>query len=68
MWRFKYMSKKYQNPIAKVETVTIPTWEYADLVSASTLTVVVEKLVNGLDEYKVRDVLKVLFDRKEEAE
>jgi hypothetical protein len=64
------MSKKYkyQNPIAKVETVTIPTWEYADLVSASTLTVVVEKLVNGLDEYKVRDVLKVLFDRKGEAE
>lgn len=60
------MSKKYQNPIVKVETVTIPTWEYADLVSASTLTVVVEKLVNGLDEYKVRDVLKVLFDRKEE--
>ena len=60
------MSKKYQNPIAKVETVTIPTWEYADLVSASTLTVVVEKLVNGLDEYKVRDVLKVLFGGKEE--
>lgn len=23
---------------------------------------------SGLDEYKVRDVLKVLFDRKEEAE
>jgi hypothetical protein len=64
------MSKKYQNPITKVETVvetvTIPTWEYADLVSASTLTVVVEKLVNGLEEYKVRDVLKVLFDRKGE--
>lgn len=62
------MSKKYRNPIVKVETVTIPTWEYADLVSASTLTVVVEKLVNGLDDYKVRDVLKVLFDRKGEAE
>lgn len=61
------MSKKYQNPIAKMETVTIPTWEYADLVRASTLTVVVEKLVNGLDEYKVRDVLKVLFDRKGEV-
>ena len=62
------MSKKYQNPIAKMETVTIPTWEYADLVRASTLTVVVEKLVKGLDEYKVRDVLKVLFDGGKEEE
>lgn len=62
------MSKKYQNPIAKVMTVTIPTWEYADLVRASTLTIVTEKLVNGLDEYKVRDVLKTLYGRGEEEE
>lgn len=60
------MSKKYNNPIAKITTVTIPVWEYADLVRASTLTIVTEKLVKGLDEYKLRDVLKVLFAGKEE--
>jgi hypothetical protein len=57
---------KYQNPIAKAETVTLPRWEYAKLVDTYARYEVVEKLVNGLDEYKVRDVLKVLFDRKEE--
>ena len=64
------MSKKYQwkNPIAKVTMVTIPTWEYAGLVRASTMMEVTEKLVNGLDEYKVRDVLKVLYGRGEEEE
>lgn len=64
------MSKKYQwkNPIAKAETVTLPRWEYAKLVDAYARYEVVEKLVNGLDEYKVRDVLKVLFDVKKEGE
>lgn len=56
---------KYKNPISKVETVTIPTWEYADLVRASTLTMVTKKLLDGVEEYKVRDVLKVLYDGKE---
>lgn len=61
------MSKKYHNPIAKVTTVKVPVWEYAGLVRASTVMEVTEKLVNGLDEYKVRDVLKVLYgDGKEE--
>lgn len=63
------MSKnKYQIPIAKVEMVTLPRWEYAKLVDTFARYEVIEKLVNGLDEYKVRDVLKVMFDRKEEAE
>lgn len=60
------MNKKYRNPIAKVTMVTIPTWEYASLVRASTMMEVTEKIVNGLDDYRVRDTLKVLFDRKEE--
>lgn len=56
------MSKyKYQNPIAKVEMVTLPRWEYAKLVDTFARYEVVGKIVNGLDEYKVRDVLKVLF-------
>lgn len=61
------MSKKYQNPIQKVSKVTVPTWEYAKLVRANTMLEMTYKLVNGLDEYKVRDVLKVLYsDGKEE--
>lgn len=62
------MSKKYQNTISKVGTVTIRAWEYADLVRAGTLLVMIQKLVNGLDEYKVCDVLKVLFDGGKEEE
>jgi len=59
---------KYKNPIAKIEKVTIPTWEYAGLVRASTMMEMTERLVNGLDEYKVRDVLKVLFDGGKEED
>lgn len=60
------MSKKYPNPITKIEMVTLPRWEYAKLVDTFARYEVVEKMVNGLDEYKMRDVLKVLFDRKGE--
>ena len=59
---------KYKNPIVKIETVSIPTWEYAALVRASTLLEMAEKLINGLDEYRVRDTLKVLFDNGEKEE
>ena len=59
---------KYKNPIVKLETVKIPTWEYANLIRESTLLRMMEKLVNGLDEYRVRDTLKVLFDNGEGEE
>ena len=62
------MGKKYQNPIAKVETVTLPRWEYAKLVDTYARYETVKKLVNGLDEYRVWDVLKVLFDGGKEEE
>ena len=63
------MSKnKYINPIAKVDKVKISTWEYAALVRASTLLEMTEKILNGVSEYQVRDVLKVLFDCKGEEE
>lgn len=56
------MSKKYDNIIEKPKMVEMPRWEYRDLIRSDTMMAVVEKLVNNLDEYKVRDVLKVLFD------
>ena len=60
---------KYKNPIVKVEMVTLPRWEYAKLVDTFARYEVVGNIVNGLDEYKVRDVLKVLFgEGKEDAE
>lgn len=58
---------KYKNPIAKIEVVTIPTWEYADLIRAATLMTMTKKLVDNLEEYKLRDTLKVLYgDGREE--
>ena len=64
------MSKKYQwnNPIAKVDMVTIPTWEYANLIRTSTIAAATKKLLNGMGEYQVRDALKVLYDVGEEEE
>lgn len=60
---------KYKNPIVKVEMVTIPTWEYADLIRAATLMTMTKKLVDSLEEYKLRDTLKVLYgEGKEDAE
>lgn len=56
------MSKKYDNIIEKPKMVEMPRWEYRDLIRSDAMMAVVEKLVNNLDEYKVRDVLKVLFD------
>lgn len=58
---------KYKNPIAKIEMVTIPTWEYADLIRAATLMTMTKKLIDDLEEYKLRDTLKVLYgDGREE--
>ena len=62
------MSKKYDNIIEKPKMVEMPRWEYRDLIRSDAMLAVVEKLVNNLDEYKVRDVLKVLFDRGEDDE
>ena len=62
------MSKKYHNPIVKVELVTLPRWEYAKLVDRYARYEIVEKLVNNLDQYKLYDTLKALFDDKGEEE
>lgn len=59
---------KYKNPIVKLETVNIPTWEYADLIRTATLMTMTKKLVDGLDEYRIRDTLKVLFNEGKEED
>lgn len=62
------MSKKYKNPIPRVEKVTIPAWEYKQLVASHTLTNVTIKLVNNLEDYKLKDALNALFRAKGEDE
>lgn len=52
---------KYQNPINKPEMVTLPRWEYARLVAAKTKLDAVEKIVNGMESYSMKDVLKLLL-------
>ena len=52
---------KYQNPINKPEMVTLPRWEYARLVAAKTKLDAVEKIVNGMESYGMKDVLKLLL-------
>ena len=52
---------KYQNPIKKPEMVTLPRWEYARLVAAKTKLDAVEKIVNGMESYGMKDVLKLLL-------
>ena len=62
-------TKKYRVPIQKPQMVTIPAWEYADLVREGMLLSVVEKLLTGLSEYQARDALMAIFTvPKEEAE
>lgn len=60
--------KKYRNPIPKPQMVTIPAWEYADLVRDKALLDVVEKLLIGLGEYQARDALMAMLALKGEAE
>ena len=59
---------KYKNPIVKLETVKIPTWEYATLVKQSTILEMMQRIVNDVPDYQMRDVLKVLFGEDKEDE
>lgn len=60
--------KKYRNPIQKPQMVTIPAWEYADLVRDKALLDVVEKLLTGLSEYQARDALVAMLALKGEED
>lgn len=62
------MSKKYkyQNPIAKVTTVTIPVWEYTALVAKAATLETLEQLIESDRKYMAADLMEVLFSRKEE--
>ena len=59
---------KYKNPIVKLETVKIPTWEYAALVKQSTILEMTQRIVKNVPDYQMRDVLKMLFGENDEEE
>ena len=60
------MAKKYKNPIVKVPTVSISTWEYKDLVAKATILEVLEALNRKGKKYISADVMEALFNDKEE--
>lgn len=60
------MSKKYQIPIAKATTVTIPAWEYTALVVKATTLETLEQLIESDKKYMAADLMEILFSRKEE--
>lgn len=52
---------KYKNPIEKAPTVVVTRWEYANLIAQSTRLRCVERLIDGLDQYRAYDAIKVLL-------
>ena len=63
---------KYKNPIVKLETVNIQTWEYAALVRDKTLLEVVRRLIPATESYNLKSAIMTVlgeddYDKAEEA-
>lgn len=56
---------EYQNPIDEVPMVTVPKWEYAQLVGKASMLEMLGKLTRANKKYIAVDILEVLFDGKE---
>lgn len=59
---------EYQNPIDEVPMVTVPKWEYAQLVGKAAMLEMLGKLTVADKRYIAADMLEVLFDGKEVEE
>lgn len=55
---------EYQNPINEVPMVTVPKWEYAQLVGKASMLEMLGKLTAANKKYVVVDMLEVLFNGK----
>lgn len=62
------MNDNYQNPINKPEMVTIPVWEYAELVSKSNTLDILRLMAENNDSYGAGKLLDVIYKQEEEAE
>ena len=58
---------KYQNPIKKPESVSVPRWEYAQLIDKATKLRIIERMVKEmqLSSYQWESVIKIMFEKEE---
>ena len=55
---------KYQNPISKAEMVTIPRWEYAQLVADRNTLSILRLLVDNDKSYDATTLMKLMIDNE----
>lgn len=59
---------EYQNPINEVPMVTVPKWEYAQLVGKAATLEILQKLVELDRKYAAADLMEMLFKDREVEE
>ena len=59
---------KYKVPISRPETVSVPRWEYAQLIDKATKLRIIERMVKEmqLPSYQWEGVMKIVFEKEEE--
>jgi hypothetical protein len=55
---------KYNNPIAKPETVTLPRWEYARLLESRTILATLRLLVENDKGYDALTLMKLMVENE----
>ena len=55
---------KYQNPIKKPEMVTIPRWEYAQLIADRNTLSILRLLVDNDKSYDATTLMKLMIDNE----
>lgn len=55
---------KYQNPINKPETVTLPRWEYARLLESRTILATLRLLVENDKGYDALTLMKLMVENE----
>lgn len=55
---------KYQNPINKPETVTLPRWEYARLLGSRTILATLRLLVENDKGYDALTLMKLMVENE----
>lgn len=59
---------KYQNPISKPETVTLPRWEYARLIADRNTLAILRLLVDNDKSYDATSLMKLMIDNEHKME
>ena len=59
---------KYNNPISRPETVTLPRWEYARLLESRTILATLRLLVENDKGYDALTLMKLMEDSEKKQE